>query len=278
MSSLPKDKERKQLEQELHSIEYQSLLQRLQQEYPFYRDFSSWVDVLIFMRAGTSRDSLKDKVLRPILTAHAQDNDYHWRTVLLVVFWPGLKSLCIRSRSWDWSSDELWANAVWAFFEGVCGLNLTKRSERLVQKLINDTASNLKSQYRSEQERAAFEIPTDPELLEYLAGGQEDFSLMAVDFLDEQDAQVRRFRQHLQAGLISNIDFDLLVGTFVYGRCLRECAEEAGLSYQAAKKRRQRAVFVISHIEKFQEKSKSLSPPRPLSPLCTIGGEGFFRA
>ena len=278
MSKLPKDKEREQLEQELHSIEYQSLLQQLQREYPFYSCFSTWNDVLIFMRKGTSCDSLKDQILRPILAAHARNNDFYWRTILLVVFWPGLKSLCIRLQSWDWSSDELWANAVWAFFEGVCGLNLTKRSERLVQKLMNDTASNLKSQHRSEQERAAFEIPTDPELLEYLAGGVEDFGLMVLDFLDERDAQVRCFQKHLQAGLISNIDFDLLVGTFVYGRCLRECAEEAGLSYQAAKKRRQRAAAVISHFEKFHQKSKSLSPPRPLSPLCTIGGEGFFRA
>jgi len=278
MASLPKDKAREQLEQELFGVEYQSLLQRLREEYPFYRDFSSWNDILTFMRAGTSDDPLKDEVLRPILAAHAGDEDCRWRTILLVIFWPGLKSLCIRSRSWEWPYSELWANAVWAFLKGVCKLDLTKRSERLVQKLINDTASSLRAQYRRELERAGFEIPTDPDLLEYLAGGEEDFGLMVLDFLDEQDAQVRRFQQHLQAGLISNIDFDLLVGTFVYGKCLRECAEEAGLSYQVAKKRRQRAVAVIRHFEKFHPKSKSMSPPRSLSPLSTIGGEGFFQA
>jgi len=37
----------------------------------------------------------------------------------------------------------------------------------------------------------------------------------------------------------------LLVGTQVYGRSLAECARESGLSYEAAKKRQQRAIRAI---------------------------------
>ena len=249
MANLPKDKEREQLEQELQNDEYRSLLQRLQQKYPFYRDFSAWGDVLTYMREGSSKDPLKDEVLRPILAAHAEDHDYHWRTVLLVIFWPGLKSICIRRHRWDPEFEELWANTVWVFLEAVCRLDLTKRSHRLVQKLVNDTTWRLGVEYRRERERAAFEIPTDPELLECLAGGVEDPGLRELDFREEQQVQVKRFQEHLRAGRISEVDFDLLVGTFVYGKCLRECAREAGLSYQAAKKRRQRAEAAIRRFE-----------------------------
>ena len=252
MASLPKDKAREQLEQELHSVEYQSLLQQLQQEYPFYRDFSSWNDILTFMRAGTSDDPLKDEVLRPILAAHAEDNDHHWRTVLLVIFWPGLKSLCIRRRLWDVEFTELWANAIWAFFEAVCHLDLARRSQRLIQKLANDTARRVSLEYKSQKRRADFEIPTDPEQLKYLAGIIEDYGFKDLDYRQEQEALIKQFSEYLQSGLINQIDFDLLVGTFVYDKCIQECAQEIGISYQLAKKRRQRAVAAIARQKKYR--------------------------
>ena len=252
MTSLPKDKAREQLEQELQSVEYQSLLQRLQQEYPIYRDFCSWAEVLGFMRAGTSQDPLKDEILRPILAAHAEDNDHHWRTVLLVIFWPGLKSLCIRRRKWDLRFQELWSLAVWAFLEAVCKLDLAQRSYRLAQRLINDTTWRLSLEYRKERQQAAFEITTEPEELELLAGYAEDPGFRELDYRQEQEALIKQFREYLQSGLINQIDFDLLVGTFVYDKRVSECAEEIGISYQLAKKRRQRAVAAIGRQKKYR--------------------------
>ena len=252
MASLPKDKAREQLEQELQNTEYQSLLQQLQQEYPFYRNFANWSDVLSFMRKGTSDDPLKDEVLRPILAAHAGDNDHHWRTVLLVIFWPGLKSLCIRRRKWGLRCQELWSLDVWAFLEAVCTLDLTQRSYRLAQRLINDTTWRLSLEYRKERRQATFEITTDPEELVPLAGYAEDSGFKELDYRQEQEALIKQFSEYLQTGLISDIDFGLLVGTFVYGKCIRECAEEAGISFQLAKKRRQRAVAAIGRQKKYR--------------------------
>ena len=252
MASLPKDKAREQLEQELQNTEYQSLLQRLQQEYPIYRDFSSWNEVLGFMRAGTSDDPLKDEVLRPILAAHAGDNDHHWRTVLLVIFWPGLKSLCIRRRKWHLRRTELWSLAVWAFLEAICTLDLTQRSYRLAQRLINDTTWRLGLEYRKERRQAAFEITTNPEELVPLSGYAEDPGFRELDYRQEQEALIKQFGEYLQTGLINQIDFDLLVGTFVYDKCVSECAEEIGISYQLAKKRRQRAVAAIGRQKKYR--------------------------
>ena len=244
-----KDRERECLEQEIKSDEYRTLLGRLQREVPFLRRFSAWRDVVAFMREGTSRDPRKDEVLRPILAAHAADRDPRWRAILLVIFWPGLKSMCLRQRRLDPEPGELWANAVWRFLQVVCDLDLERRPDRLVQKLVNDTIWRLRGEYRRARERAAVEIPTDPRLLVDLAGGVEDAGLVGVDLHDEQAGQVARLRKHLEAGRISEADFHLLVGTRVYGNLLRECAEEVGLSYEAAKKRRQRAEAALRPFE-----------------------------
>jgi hypothetical protein len=249
MSRLPKDREREQLEQEIGTEEYRPLIERLQREHPFYRDFPAWRDVVAFMREGSSKDPLKDEVLRPILAAHAEDGDPRWRSILLVIFWPGLKSICIQRRGWDPEFEELWANAVWTFLHAVCRLDPAKRPERLVQKLINDTIWRLGQEYRRQRHRASTEIATDPHMIEVLAGGTEDPGFMAVELREAQELRIERFREHMEAGRIGETDFNLLVGTRVYGRLLRECAEEAGISYQAAKKRRQRAEAAIRRFE-----------------------------
>jgi len=249
MARLPKDKEREQLEQEIENKEYRPPLLWLQREHPFFRDFSTWGDVIAFMREGHSQDPLKDEVLRPILVAHAEDRDPRWRTILLVIFWPGLKSVCIKRRGWDPEFQELWANAVWSFLEAVCRLDPAKRPDRLVQKLVNDTTWRLGVEYRRAWNQASVEIPTDPELIECLAGGLDDPGFAELQFREEQELQIGRMLDHLEAGRISETDFNLLVGTRIYGKLLRECAEEAGLSYQAAKKRRQRAEAAVRRFE-----------------------------
>ena len=249
MARLPKDKERERLEQEIEDEKYRPLLLRLQREHPFFRDFSLWGDVVAFMREGSSQDPLKDEVLRPVLAAHAEDRDPRWRTILLVIFWPGLKSICIKRRGWDPEFQELWANAVWSFLEAVCRLDPAKRPDRLVQKLVNDTTWRLGVEYRRARNQASTEIPTDPGLIECLAGGTEDPGFAELEFREEQGLQIEKVRDHLEAGRISATDFNLLIGTRIYGKLLRECAEKAGLSYQAAKKRRQRAEAAIRRFE-----------------------------
>ena len=174
MARAPKDKEREHLEHEIEREDYPPLLLRLQRGHPFLRQFATWGDVVAFMREGSSRSSRKDDVLRPILAAHAEDGDPRWRAILLLIFWPGLKSICIRRCNRDSEFDEIWANAVWAFLEAVCRLDLAKRADRLVQKLVNDTTSRLRAECRCARNRASVEIPTDPQKIEGLAGPAED--------------------------------------------------------------------------------------------------------
>jgi len=93
-----------------------------------------------------------------------------------------------------------------------------------------------------------------------------DAGFAEMEMREEQDDRVENFRKHVDAGRISETDFHLLVGTLVYGRRLSECAEDVGLNYQAAKKRRQRAGAAI---RRFEELSKKNAPTCPHPRLFT---------
>lgn len=244
MSSRARDADRRQLERELRDDGFRKLLNVLRQGHPFFRRFASWNDVVAFMRQGVSRDPEKDQVLLPILQAHAEDGDPRWRTILLVIFWPGLDAIWRRKWHWDRDPDALWANVVWAFLRAVCRLDPSKRESRLVQKIVNDVFHGLHDDYRRDWRRAAREVAADPD---ELAGHdvEDERAAAAATLRLEQEARIEALKAHRAAGRISDTDFLLLVGTQVYGWSLADCAHESGLTYEAAKKRQQRAIRAI---------------------------------
>lgn len=247
MSSVSRDAERRQLEREILQDDHQVLLERLRKQNPLMRGFTDWGDVVAFMRQGTSRDPSKDAVLLPIIKAHAADHDPRWRRILMVIFWPGLESIWRRKRYWDSDPDALWTNVTWAFLQTVCRLDPSRRSSRLVQKIINDVFHGLHDEYRGEWDRTAREVATDPE---DLAGRdvEDQREAVAAELWVEQESRIAILKVHHAAGRISDADFLLLVGTQVYGRSLAECARESGLKYEAAKKRHQRAMRAIGQL------------------------------
>ena len=238
-----------QLEQELKSEKYQELLVRLQRKEPFLRHFGTWTDVIAFMRTGTSDDPRKDEVLRPVFETHAEDSDPRWRAILLVIFWPGLESIHFQKRGWDQDPDERWQNIVWTFLQVLCRVDVRRRPDRLVQKVFNDTVHHLYNEYRRAWERTKHEVAVDPEEINALAGGIEGIDFAGIERREAQEIEIKRLREHAEAGRITEVDFLLLVGTRVYGRSVSDYAREAGLGYQAAKKRRQRAEAAIRCFE-----------------------------
>ncbi len=242
-------KDREQLEQELQGSAYQALLNQLQRTHPFFRHFRSWADVIAFMRDGTSTDPRKDDILRPIFEAHAQDGDPRWRTILLVIFWPGLESLHFQKRGWDPDPDERWQNMIWTFLQVLCRIDVRRRPDRLVQKVYNDTVHRLHDEYRRVWKCADREVTAGPQEIEALAGGAEGIDTSGIELREAQEKEIERLRQHREAGRITEADFLLLVGTRVYGQSVADYARGAGLDYQVVKKRRQRAEAVIRRFE-----------------------------
>ncbi len=248
MSTSPWQRDREALEGELGTTAYGTLLQGLKRKAPFFKRFKTWAEVLAFMREGRSDDPRKDKVLRPIFRAHMEDGDPRWRQVLTVIFWPGLESIHRQKRHWDPNPEDRWQNIHWAFLEVLCRTDVEKRLHRLVQKVFNQTVRRLYGEYSRKWRRTGHESLMDPEDLDRLPDA-ESIGSTSAELREAQEAALRRLRRYLDRGHISEAGFLLLVGTRVYDKSLAQCAREVGLSYEAAKKRRQRAEATIASIQ-----------------------------
>jgi hypothetical protein len=264
MESASRRSEYELLARELEGEQYVALLRELQGRAPLFREFESWQDVIGLMRAGMSRDPKKDAVLLRILQAHARDGDARWRTVALAIFWPGIESVCKRKGRWDTDKDRLWANAVWAFLQAVCKLDIVRRTDHLVSRIISGTIHRLHDEYSREWCCADREIPTDPDELDGWEGSGEDEIICTVDLHLWQEAKIAQFRGHMELGLINEADFHLLVATRVYGKSAAQYADEVGMSGAVARKRRQRAEALIREFEEKTGRNASRSPgPEP---------------
>ncbi len=249
MSTSSRDADRELLASTLGTTELLGLLEQLQTEVEFLRQFNSWDEVIGFMREGTSTNPEKDEVLRPLFRAVAQDQSPDWNTILLLIFWPGLESICFQKRHWDVDEDERWQNIMVTFFEVVSRIDVEQRTERLVQKLFNDTVHRLHDLYQGVWMAKAMEIPTSPEELKELAGGVEGIDFEFMDHHERQENAVKSLRTHEKAGRISESDLQLIVTTRVNGQSLADYARVEGLGYETAKKRRQRAETAIRQYE-----------------------------
>ena len=268
------DQDYRLLERELRSDEYEDLLQNLQRTERFLTQFATWADVVAFMREGTSRDPSKNRVLLPILRSHSEDQDPRWRAILLVIFWPGLKSILHKKRRWDEEEpDELWQRIFWAFHESICRIDVKRRSDHLVQRIYNTTVHRLYREYERTWIRANRELATKPEDIEAVARGVNGIDVDAIDLRVAHEREINRLREHRDAGRITEADFLLLVGTRLYGETVAEYARRVGLNYQVAKKRRQRAEAAIRRFEESTGRSwESTSPSTDFVPPLKAGG------
>lgn len=243
------------LEREIQTTEYRNLLTFLQREEPFLRRFSTWLDVIAFMRGGSSRDPSKDAVLRPILYSHREDEDHHWRTILLTIFWPGLMSIHSKKCHWDPDEpDELWQRIFWSFHESVCRIDVSRRPHQITSKLINDTIHRLFESYRRDWIHVERVASMDPTIIQEMSGAVDGIDFDCMELREVHEREISRLQEHCRAGRITEADFFLIVGTRLYGQSIAEHAREVGLSREAAKKRRQRAEARIHAYEEETEK------------------------
>ncbi|MFH1690267.1 MAG: hypothetical protein ABIE42_08520 [Candidatus Eisenbacteria bacterium] len=179
--------------------------------------------------------------------------DPRWQVVLLEIFWPGLSSMAYRKRYWEddpeYGPEELWQNIALTFLQVVCRIDLARRPARLVQKIMNDTNHHLYQLYKRRWKRTNRELGLDEDEFDWLCGGVDGIGLEVLYRREELEQQFKRLREHRDAGRITDADFLLLLATRVNGLSLAEYARDAGLNYEVAKKRRQRAETAIRRFE-----------------------------
>lgn len=203
--------------------------------------------LVAFLHGSGHGRTEKDLVIAAIVRAHARDRDPRWRSVLLAAFWPGLESLLVRRSHWDQDPDEVWQDLVITFLEVLCRLDPAKRGDRFAQKIINDTAHRLHDRYERrwrleapETAMPATEMPrrSDP------SSAPERLDA-CIDLRDLQERGEAMLRRHRDAGTIDDVDLAILVGTRLQGLTVADMAGRLGMTFDCAKKRRQRAEAAI---------------------------------
>jgi hypothetical protein len=234
---------------EVRSAGYVELLRDVQTRHRAFQQFAAWNDLLKFMANPSADEALKNELLRTALEAFKTGGDCRWSTILLAIFWPGLESLCLRRQSWSADQDEIWQIAVTAFLETLRRVDTTKRTQRLVQKIINDTAHHLYDQFARGWRKAKHEVLADWDALQGLSADRLHYEPNRLHMMDAYDAAAWRLWLHVMEGRLSEDDYRLVVGTRIYGYSLNDFADALGESYEALKKRRQRAESCIRKYE-----------------------------
>lgn len=244
MSCASRDKDRAHLEREIRGRSCQELLDELQRD-GFLREFPTWPDVLRFMHSKGEDETAKDGIIRAVLHRRSGGDDPRWQTILLLTFWPGLESILWQNRSRNPDLLDRWQDVVCAFMAAASRLDVEKRADRLASKLFNDTVHRLRDMYRYREKATVDNTAVDPDQLPGLAGTAECRSLELVDIADEHAALSDHLSHLIRAGSLSEPDLRLILDTRVNGRSLSDAAKAEGLTYEAAKKRRQRAESLI---------------------------------
>jgi hypothetical protein len=237
------------LRRELQGSAYLSLLSRVQRKQASFTEFRAWEDAVRFVQANGTSSPRVDDLLRAVFLCRDEDRDPRWRSVILGLLWFRLESIARWKRRWD-DPEQLWATTLHVFIRVIDRIDVNRRPERLAQKVTNDTLHDLYLECRKRWDRADREVGMDPDELEEIGGGTPavDYDEV-IDLRAARDREIQRLREHLEAGRITESDFLLMVGTRLNGEGLRERAQEMGLSYPVARKRRWRAEAAIRRFE-----------------------------
>jgi hypothetical protein len=222
------------------------------------------------MEAWVRRVGLRSGATDPLLAwllPRVRDQPEPYQEVLLLVALRELDG--IRSRLYYLDDDPwaLWTNITWEFLRIACGWKLEQRPQLLGKKLVNDTQHAVRHRYtRQFASNRSFRRPPPRKLKDQKralidAIAVDDPGYGSVDLKIDALRVRTALRNLVRAGQLSPTDYLILIGCHYYGRSLESMARRLGLTYEAAKKRRQRVTDNLPGI------SKILSPEGRETPL-----------
>jgi len=276
------------LRQALKSEDFAGYFQHLKSCQPSLHPFSDAQSMIASFEKGATSNKDQDRILLALIREFQTQPAEHLHNLLLKMFWKGLDHLYrARGKRVD-DQEALWNDLVWAF--------LNVLSDYPVDRLTAKVAANiqmgaLKKVTRWAQRENRYQLfshdPKHPkrtefEFAELLTCGfthpNEIFAGRGTPYEPDEDDMARmvdllkRFRD---AGIIGDDALYLLVSTRIYGQSLKEFADRESLSYQAVKKRRQRAEQAIrDHVKKIAPDDVPFSDSKGLYATDLFADEG----
>ncbi len=241
-----KDEIRNTLQKEVREQKCERLLQQLI-DATGITGFGAWDDVLKLLHDTKVPGDLKDSVLSAMFKAMQRQPDPAWLTVMTLVFWPALEAIHSRKRKWDANQEERWQRLYMAFLDAMDNFVPERRPGGISTKIFCDTLNTFHAEYQREWQYMDAEI--QPEKDDDL----ESVGDASGELFDESDDRLEFFFLMVKISdmaakkSISRGDYLVLAELYAEGLTLAEFAEKHGLSLEAAKKRRKRALEALKH-------------------------------
>ncbi len=233
---------RRQLQCESRRQTCRQRLKYLQAEFPVFQTFHEWVEVFRHLLDASVSPQTKDEILCALIWTIQHESAPELNAVLILAFWPALSSIAAECGQWDAEPGEFWANLQWAFFETIHRVDAIDQPLGIAGAIRNAVRDRLRTQYRREWSYKHHEgTPLSPQHLARV-GETGDSEHRALGILAK-----RRLKRALRQGRLTREEFDLLMAVDYIGVPLVEYARTAGIGYEAAKKRHQRAIAKIRH-------------------------------
>jgi hypothetical protein len=243
-------------------------------EDPCLSAIADWTNVLEFISSKPVTDPGSDLLIRAIFLARRRQlnnqpvdsielrrqADGYWKTVFTVVFARALAFLHRKkARHWDRDPSDLWSNVLLAFLEAVDKFDVTQGSNRIGKKILNSSYHKLYQGYVRKW-RYESKIQVGENSNHFLDHGAMSIGYAIVDLRDAIRTNLELLRRAYHEGRLTKIEFDLIRRTRLSTIGLKEAAALAGISYELARKRRQRAEAAIGwnfSIKKFLQEPPS---------------------
>jgi len=237
---------RQALEAELRGVEGMQLLGEVTAEASLPATMENWSALEKLLHSLGPKHPTHDRVLTACF-ARRDTSPEKARVVesaLLVLFWPMLKSVHCRKEKLETDAETRWSEVFFAFLRAIRRFSLDRRNEHISGKIYNDLLHDFYRACSKRRELAEREIAHDPEEMRRMA--DEKAHAADVTSSDRRDIIVEFLHRQCRAGNIDDIERDLLVAILADGLTVKDAAVRVGISYEAGKKRKQRAEKAIT--------------------------------
>jgi len=248
------------LEKAIHSRRMDLYFQDLRQSSQILASFTTAAQLAAALHGRQLSLDRQDEILLALVCEHQKAPCTPLHELLLHLLWPALESIFLSRLGGRTPADDLWDNIQWAFVCILDGYPADRRPSKVARNIQLDVLKKV-TRWAGQDARYALFLPTagnsdrNEHNYEALLDGRfEHFNeiLAGKGKTDERepDAEdiermIQVLRGFLDAGVISEDSFYILIATRVYGKSVKDHAAARSLPYQTIKKRRQRAEAAI---------------------------------
>jgi len=242
---------KKELENELKSQTHEDGFRRLKEKHQTLEPFRTPQELVEFLSPGGDHDE-KDGALSILIKEYGGESPSRVAgTILILTFFPVLKNIYFRRCSVSQDNEELIGALQCCFLEAARNYPLDKRPRKIAAnlkfltiRLFLDSQTEI-----SESDEVQKQILDEAEKYrldaEQLSESYPGIAPAAATDRESVELTIRNYRVFVETGVVNEVDFALIVETRIHDRELHDVAEDMGLDYAVARKRRYRAEQAI---------------------------------